>query len=101
MKRDTSSTGKKMQVDAMRDYYVKLDNFILENIELHGFKRIQSISSGPELLKNVIAYYQFDLKNSAHITLWSSPNRLSATLVRLDTMEIIPDEYEFIWVRGK
>jgi len=95
-----------MQVDAMnnhgiKDYYVKLDNFFLENIELQGFKRISSPTSGPALLKNVIAHYQFDPKKHVHLTLWSSPHRLSTTLVRLDHLEHIPDDYEFIWVRGK
>lgn len=82
-----------------RDYYVKLDNICVEDITLFGFKRMTA-SSGPELLQNAIAFYGFDKECSAHLQLWSSPNQLSASIVRLDTMPIIPDEYEFVWVRG-
>ena len=90
-----------MQVDAMstRDYYVKLDNFFVENIEMQGFIRI-SASSGPDLLSRVIHYYGFDHKNALELRLWSSPHRLSSALVRLDQLEIIPEDCEFVWIRG-
>ena len=89
-----------------RDYYVKLDNIYVEDITLLGFKRMIA-SSGPELLQTAIAFYGFDDKCSAHLQLWSraelrseEPHRLSASMIRLDTMQIIPDEYEFVWIRG-
>ena len=97
-----------MQVDAMsdtmsdtknRDYYVKLDNIFLENIAMHGYKHI-SASSGPDLLRKVIAYYGFNNDVALRIQLWSSNNRLSKTVFRLDTMDVIPENHEFIWVRG-
>lgn len=89
-----------------RTYYVKLDNIFVEDISLLGFKRMMA-SSGPELLKNAISFYGFDEKCATHLQLWSraelrsdGTHRLSASTVRLDTMEIIPEEYEFVWVRG-
>jgi len=82
-----------------RNYYVKLDNICVEDITLLGFKHMMA-SSGPELLQNAIAFYGFGEECSAHLQLWSSPHRLSASTVRLDTMPIIPEEYEFVWVRG-
>ena len=90
-----------MQVDAMstRDYYVKLDNFFVENIEMQGFKRIRA-SSGPDLLRKVIHYYGFDHKEALEIRLWSSPHRLSTANIRLDQLDMIPQDCEFVWVRG-
>ena len=88
-----------MQVDTVRDYYVKLDNFFVENVELQGFKRIPAVS-GPDLLSKVIHYYGFDHKDALELRLWSSPHRLSTANIRLDQLEIIPEDCEFVWVRG-
>jgi len=97
-----------MQVDAIhmpkqndiRNYYVKLDNIFLEDISLHGYKWISASSSGPDLLKKIIEFYKFNEACVPHLQVWSSNNRLAKTLLRLDTMEEIPEEYEFVWVRG-
>jgi hypothetical protein len=91
-----------MQVDTIRtkkDYYVKLENFIVEDIALLSYKRIQA-SSGPELLKEVIAYYGFNPSYYSSLQLWSSPNRTTSATIRLDQLAEIPEEVEFVWARG-
>ena len=89
-----------------KDYYVKLDNICVEDITLLGYKRMTA-SSGPELLQKAIAFYGFNAECAMHLQLWTRSefrsdgiNQLSTSTVRLDTMEVIPDEYEFVWIRG-
>jgi hypothetical protein len=93
-----------------KDYYVKLDNFCVEDIGLLGCKHMTA-SSGPELLQKAIAFYGFDETCGARLQLWSrsvlrtagsasnSPHERVSATIRLDTMETIPDEYEFVWLR--
>jgi hypothetical protein len=97
MQVDTIKTNMQLQ---QRDYYVKLDNIFMEDVSMHKHKHVQASSSGQDLLKQIIKCYEFNEECVPHLQVWSSNHRLVKTLLRLDTMEIIPPEYEFVWVRG-
>jgi hypothetical protein len=76
------------------NYYVKIANMNVPEY-LKGYKSMEA-SSAEELLEKVKEYYGFNHKPNASIQLWSSQ---MYTGVRLDTMDQIPKEYEFVWVR--
>lgn len=77
-----------------RTYYVKLDNVTLPD-NLKGYKAIEA-TTPQELLSIVIEYYKLD---RAHIKveLWSTTKYNKG--LRLDILNEIPKEYEFIWIR--
>ena len=77
-----------------RVYYVKMDNMNVPD-NLKGYKLIQAVSTG-DLLESVKRYYGLDNCPNISIQLWSA-QMYGGT--RLDTMEEIPKQYEFIWVR--
>ena len=76
------------------NYYVKIANMNVPD-ELKGYKSIEA-SSTEELLEKVKEYYGFNHKSNICVQLWSGQ---MYTGVRLDTMDQIPKEYEFVWVR--
>jgi hypothetical protein len=78
-----------------RRYYVKIDNINVPE-ELKGYKAIEA-SSVEELINEVKEYYKFKLHPDFVVQLWSNNNH---TGIRLDTLKNIPEEIEFIWVRG-
>jgi hypothetical protein len=77
-----------------RNYYVKVDNVNVPD-DLKGFKAIKA-SSIVELTKKVMEYYRFNRNKDTAVQLWSNANY---TGKRLDTMEEIPADIEFVWVR--
>lgn len=80
-----------------RLYYVKIDNITLNNGD--NTTRIIMASSGDELLEEIIKLFGFDESRKEQIQLWT--NRLGNGVgVRIDNMDKIPKEYEFIYVRG-
>ncbi len=76
-----------------RNYYVKVDNIDVPD-ELKGFKAMEA-STTKELKMEIMKYYNF--RDVINIQLWSNAG-LSGK--RLDEMESIPLEYEFVWIRG-
>lgn len=82
------------QMPSPRNYYVKIANMNVP-LELKGYKSIEA-SSTEELLEKVKEYYGFNHKSNIGVQLWSGQ---MYTGVRLDTMDQIPKEYEFVWVR--
>jgi hypothetical protein len=80
-----------------RTFYVKIDNIMI-NKEDNGYKAIMA-ETGYELLDEVIKVYGFNEGKKENIQIWS--HQLSnINAVRLDTMNKIPSEYEFVYVRG-
>ena len=72
-------------------YYVKLENVIVPD-SLKGYIAIDARAPS-ELLEQIRDMYGI---KAAGIELWSSQSRQG---LRLDTLEVIPKEHEFIWVR--
>lgn len=77
-----------------RRYYVKIDNVSVPD-NLKGYKAIEAESIN-ELKEMIIREYGFDKHNNFAIELWSGQNHMGK---RLDILEKIPTEIEFIWVR--
>lgn len=82
-----------------RYFYVKLDNIFSTN---PIFKRYQILkaSSGPELLKKAIIHYGFKDSVILRLQLWSSNITWLTPARRIDILDTIPEEYEFIWLRA-
>jgi hypothetical protein len=85
---------EKSKLAIERNYYVKVDNVNVPD-DLKGFKAIKA-GSIVELSKKVIEYYGFNKNKDVKVQLWSNANY---TGKRLDTMEEIPADIEFVWVR--
>jgi hypothetical protein len=77
-----------------RRYYVKLDNVNVPD-NLKGYKAIEA-ESVEELKKLVMIEYDLNKNNNVSIELWSGQNHMGK---RLDVLDEIPKENEFIWVR--
>jgi hypothetical protein len=76
---------------ASQRYYVKLENVTVSD-NLKGYIAIDARAPS-DLLEQIRDTYGI---KSAGIELWSSQGRQG---LRLDTLEVIPKEHEFIWVR--
>jgi len=83
-------------ISPIRSFYVKLSNITMENKKLMEYTHIMA-ASGPDLLDKVCSYYGFNSLIKQHIKLYDSIGYHST---RIDTMDIIPNEYEFIFVVG-
>ena len=57
-------------------------------------------SSGPELIRKAIAHYGLDNSVISRLQLWSSNTVWLAPAQRIDTLNIIPEEHEFLWLRA-
>jgi hypothetical protein len=77
-----------------RRYYVKMDNVNVPE-DLKGYKAIEAVSV-EELKKLVMAQYDLNKNKNVSIELWSGQNYMGQ---RLDVLDEIPKEIEFIWVR--
>ena len=82
--------------DDKRNFYVKVENIEVDK-DKERYKTIKA-ATGRELLNNVIKEYGFNGINNCKIQLWS--NTVCCKGIRLDTMEEIPKEYEFVYVRA-
>lgn len=78
-----------------RSFYVKIDNITIDN---KGYNVVKA-ATGKELLEEVIKFYNFNNSVKHNIQIWSN-TKANTSAVRLDTMETIPEEYEFVYVRG-
>jgi hypothetical protein len=76
-------------------YYVKIENINVTE-DLKSIKMINA-STTKELLDKIMEVYSFNENNK--LELWSAPMGYTSR-IRLDTLTIIPKEYENIWVRG-
>ncbi len=81
-----------IEENELRPYYVKLDNVDVPD-DLKGFKRMYATSS-LDLIKEIKLL--FKLKEDLKIHLWSNSNYTGR---RLDILEEIPKENEFIYAR--
>ncbi len=81
-----------VEENELRPYYVKLDNVDVPD-SLKGFKRLYATSSS-DLIKEIKTL--FKLKKDLTINLWSNSNYTGR---RLDILEEIPKEDEFIYAR--
>lgn len=77
-----------------RRYYVKIDNVSVPD-DLKGYKAIEA-DSVEELKKLVMIQYDLIKNKNVNIELWSGQNHMGK---RLDILDEIPKEIEFIWVR--
>lgn len=82
-----------------RCFYIKLDNILSTNPILHQYQMIKA-SSGPELIRKAITHYGFNNSVISRLQLWSSNTAWLAPAQRIDTLDIIPEEHEFLWLRA-
>jgi hypothetical protein len=80
----------------MRSFYVKLSNIQMNDPKMMEYKHI-SASSGSDLLDKVCSYYGFNSLIKKHIRLYY---RIGYHSIRIDDIDHIPEEYEFIYVVG-
>jgi hypothetical protein len=78
-------------------FYVKLENFQVPD-ELKKAKVIEA-TTVDELADKIMEVYNFKPELRSQIELWSKPMG-SIGRERLDTLSIIPKDYEDVWVRG-
>ena len=83
----------------MASYYVIFDNILLRDPTHAGYTRLEA-SSGPELLEKVKERYELN-HPSCILELWSyEPGHLNRP-IRIDTLSVIPEGHDFIWIRAK
>jgi hypothetical protein len=78
----------------MRAYYVKLDNFYIKSADQAGYQRFEA-SSPQDLLQQACQQYGCRPNAVAEFQLWSSRQP-----IRLDHLEEIPVEEEFLLLRA-
>lgn len=82
-----------------RCFYIKLYNILSTNPILNQYQMIKA-SSGPELFKKAITHYGFNNSDITRLQLWSSNIAWLKSACRIDTLDIIPEEHEFLWIRA-
>jgi hypothetical protein len=80
-----------------RSYYIKIEN-INVSTELKRYQRIEAFSPSELLNKSLIHYNFINASPSIRFELWS--NTIYNKGERLDILDRIPKEYEFIWLRA-
>ena len=80
-----------------RLFYVKLDNIAVSD-SLKELKMIEADTS-TDLRQKIALIYGFNDQIMKQIQLWSAPLGYS-NRTRLDTYDIIPQQFQTIWVRG-
>jgi hypothetical protein len=85
---------KQTQTIENRVYYVRMDTTNIPD-DLKGYKIIEA-STPQDLLEKVKTRYRLQDRPNIRVQLWS--NKIYCGN-RLDTMEEIPRDCEFIWVR--
>jgi len=83
-------------VTIARSYYVKLDNMLVPD-DKKGYRLIQA-TSGFDLLEKAIRLFNLPHRN---FQLVSSCLDIKSSMLRLDQLEDIPIEHEFILLRVK
>ena len=84
---------------SMQSFYVILDNILLRDPTQQGYSRLEA-SSGPELLQKVRQRYNFYHPECA-IELWSHEPGYRNRPIRIDTLKVIPEGHDFLWIRAK
>jgi len=79
-------------------YYIKLDNILSKDPTLNRYHLIKA-TSGPDLFQKAIALYGF--KKSEKLQIWSSIPQWLQPSLRIDTLDIIPEGHEFLWLRAQ
>ena len=82
-----------------RCFYIKLYNILSTNPILNQYQMIKA-SSGPELIRKAITHYGLDNSVISRLQLWSSNTVWLTPAQRIDTLTIIPEEHEFLWLRA-
>jgi hypothetical protein len=80
-------------------YYIKLDNILSENPSLNKYRLIKA-KSGPDLFEKAIALYGFKDSAKTQFQIWSSIPQWLHPSLRIDTLDIIPEGHEFLWLRA-
>lgn len=83
-----------------RCYYIKLDNILSENPALNRYHLIKA-TSGPDLFQKAIALYGFKESAKTQLQIWSSIPQWLQPSLRIDTLDIIPEGHEFLWLRAQ
>jgi hypothetical protein len=83
-----------------RCYYIKLDNILSENPSLNRYHLIKA-RSGPDLFQKAIALYGFKESAKTQLQIWSSIPQWLQPSLRIDTMDVIPEGHEFLWLRAQ
>ena len=94
------STIDTMNTKEERCYYIKLDNILSENPSLNRYHLIKA-TSGPDLLQKAIALYGFKESAKTQLQIWSSIPQWLQPSLRIDTLDIIPEGHEFLWLRAQ
>lgn len=77
-----------------KEWYVRLEN-IYVNDSYVGYKRIITYSDKVDDIKqSILTYYSLSPSLKHHLRIWSSPFRST----RLDHLEVIPLQYDFLSV---
>ena len=83
-----------------RCYYIKLDNILSEDPSLNRYHLIKA-TSGPDLFQKAIALYGFKESSKTQLQIWSSIPQWLQPSLRIDTLDIIPEGHEFLWLRAQ
>ena len=86
-------------MNSMQSFYVILDNVLLRDPSHAGYTRLEA-SSGPELLEKVKQRYELN-HSACVLELWSHMPGHRNRLIRMDTLEVIPEGHEFLWIKAK
>ena len=86
-----------MTTYTMTTRFVKIENVNLPS-NMKGTRVVNAITSA-ELLEKICQIYGFNEAKKSQLELWSGPLGYIGRQ-RLDTCEIIPEGYEYIWVRA-
>uniref|UniRef100_A0A6C0KRU1 Uncharacterized protein n=1 Tax=viral metagenome TaxID=1070528 RepID=A0A6C0KRU1_9ZZZZ len=82
-------------ISSPRNYYVKLDNMLIPN-DKKGYRLIQA-TSGFDLLEKAIKVFELPHMHFQLVSSFLDKDLLR--YVRLDQLETIPAEHEFIYLR--
>ena len=88
------------EVDAMREFYVKLDNIIGKDSQPTGHIRVIA-RSGPDLLEQSMQAFGLDESTRGILEIWSSTRGRTYAPIRLDELDILPVECEFVWLKAR
>jgi hypothetical protein len=86
-----------MEYGEEREFYVRLHNICSLNQELRGFKLIKA-SSGEELLDKACNYFRINVRFKPQLQIWSANSIYHRNATRIDTLQTIPREFEFVWL---
>ena len=85
-------------MNSMQSFYVILDNILLCDPSHAGYTRLEA-SSGPELLERVKERYELH-HPACIIELWSHEPGHRNRPIRIDTLSVIPEGHEFLWIKA-